>query len=312
MQTRTYGNLFKLIKALAGVDSFIGTENNHIAEFINRRYSKAYNTSPSWPRYLVVSESRRILSYTLLGAGDNTSTTINQNYRLLGVDASSNNVYQGETTTTVIIYKNDSNAWRIDTAASASEGSDGTFTVSEGTQQFIEADVTKKNKLEDVETFTPTSGSDILIVQPKNLISYTQSGKETIGEFVRLHRKRAFLNHSRVEYDFYVDSSGANILDVASNQDKVAFVTYKKPLTLFTVSADYEDSTVEVPSEFFNYLAHSTYADFLRMDGQHGKAIAEEKIAEDYLFSELEKIDIRSNNNSLNKKFSTYVNRQSR
>jgi hypothetical protein len=48
------------------------------------------------------------------------------------------------------------------------------------------------------------------------------------------------------------------------------------------------------------------------MDGQHGKALTEEQLAQDYLDTQLEKIDIRSNNNSINKKFSTYVNRQSR
>jgi hypothetical protein len=48
------------------------------------------------------------------------------------------------------------------------------------------------------------------------------------------------------------------------------------------------------------------------MDGQHGKALTEEQIAKNYLDIELEKIDIRNNNNSINHKFSTYVNRQSR
>ena len=68
----------------------------------------------------------------------------------------------------------------------------------------------------------------------------------------------------------------------------------------------------DIPSEFFYFMAHASYADFLRMDGQHGKAIAEEEIAKNYLDLELEKIDLRSNNNSINHKFSTYVNRQSR
>jgi hypothetical protein len=72
------------------------------------------------------------------------------------------------------------------------------------------------------------------------------------------------------------------------------------------------DSTVEVPGEFFAYLAHATYADFLRMDGQTEKAFAEEQRAEISLALELEKIDIISNNNTVNKRFSTYVNRQSR
>jgi hypothetical protein len=48
------------------------------------------------------------------------------------------------------------------------------------------------------------------------------------------------------------------------------------------------------------------------MDGQHNKAMQEEAVAGTYLALELEKIDLRSNNNTINKKFSTYVNRQSR
>ena len=48
------------------------------------------------------------------------------------------------------------------------------------------------------------------------------------------------------------------------------------------------------------------------MDGQTDKAMAEEQVAGTYLALELEKIDLRSNNNTINKKFSTYVNRQSR
>ena len=119
-----------------------------------------------------------------------------------------------------------------------------------------------------------------------------------------------------MEYDFSVDKDGANILNIANTSDKVAFVTYKKQFSPFTVtgtvSSDFTDSTVEVPGEFFSYLAHATYADFLRMDGQTDKAFAEEERANLALALELEKVDIISNNNTVNKRFSTYVNRQSR
>ena len=40
MQTRTYGDLFKLIQSLAGVSSFATTETDDIANLINRRYFK--------------------------------------------------------------------------------------------------------------------------------------------------------------------------------------------------------------------------------------------------------------------------------
>lgn len=202
MQERTYSDLKNLILALAGVSSFTTDEETKIVNLVNRRASEAYNLSPSWARYLVVSEERNI------------STA--------------------------------------------------------------------------------------------NTIPYTQTSKNNIGEFIRIHRKQAFLNNSALEYDFFVDANGANILNIVNTEDTSAFVTYKKELPLFTA-----DST-DIPSEFFHFLAHATYADFLRMDGQHGKALTEEQLARNYLDIELEKIDIRNNNNSINHKFSTYVNRQSR
>ena len=316
MQTRTYGDLFKLIQSLAGVGSFAPTEADDVANLINRRFLQAFNESPIWPRYFVSSEKRDILSLQLSGATASTSTTVNQNYKLLGANTTGGlNVYQGATTTTVIIY-NTGTAWRVDTAASAAEQADGTFTVSAGTQQFIEADVSKKDNITEVVTFTPRAGTDSLLVEGKNFIPYAQTGRTTIGSFNRIFRKQAFLNNSAHEYEFFVDFTGANILNVVSTTDNSAFITYKQQFTPFTVSgslvSDYTDSTVEVPAEFFAYIAHATYADFLRMDGQTDKAFAEENTASVALALELEKIDIISNNNTVNKRFSTYVNRQSR
>jgi hypothetical protein len=316
MQTRTYGDLFKLIQSLAGVGSFAPTEADDVANLINRRFLQAFNESPIWPRYFVSSEKRDILALTLSGATASTSTSVNQNYKLLGANTTGGlSVYQGVTTNTVIIY-NTGTAWRVDTAASATEQTDGTFTVSAGTQEFIEADVSKKDNITDVVTFTPRAGTDSLLVEGKNLIPYTQTGKTNIGSFNRIFRKQAFLNQSAIEYEFFVDFTGANVLNIVSTNDNSAFVSYKKEFTPFTVTgstvAEFTDSTVEVPAEFFAYLAHATYADFLRMDGQTDKALAEENTASVALALELEKIDIISNNNTVNKRFSTYVNRQSR
>jgi len=316
MQTRTYGDLFKLIQSLAGVGSFAPSEADDVANLINRRFLQAFNESPIWPRYFVPSEKRDILSLTLSGATSSTDNTVNQNYKLLGANTTGGlNVYQGATTTTVIVY-NTGTAWRVDTAASATEQADGTFTVSAGTQQFIEADTIKQDNITDVSTFTPRAGTDSLLVEGKNLIPYAQTGKATVGSFNRIFRKQAFLNNSAHEYEFFVDFTGANILNVVSTTDNAAFVSYKKEFTPFTVTgtavADFTGSTVEVPAEFFAYIAHSTYADFLRMDGQTDKAFAEENAASVALALELEKVDIISNNNTVNKRFSTYVNRQSR
>ncbi len=313
MQTRQYKDLFKLISALVGTGGQLATgEQDQLRHFINRRFQEAFDESPVWPRYLVSSEERQIIALTLSGATSSTSTSVNQDYKLLGANTTGGtNVYHGITTNTVIIY-NTGSAWRVDTSASAAEQASGTYTVSAGTQQFIEADTNKKNNVKDVETWTPRSGSDVLSVVAKQLIPYAETNKTTIGDFNRIHRKKAFLNNSAIEYEFFVDFDGANILNVISTTDNTAFVSYKKQFTPFTLTSGYYDSSAEVPAEFFNFIAHAAYADFLRVQNKQEEAIAEETLAKTYLALELEKIDIRSNNSTINKRFSTYVSRQSR
>ena len=312
MQEKSYTDLLALIQSLIGAGELTTDEQAKILNFVNRRAFEAYNTSPSWSRYIVSSEARDLNSYTLTGATASTSTSVNQNYVLLGtndgnVGESGTNIYQGVTTSSVIIYKNASSQWIVATGATVAIQSDGRYRVTvAGTTQFTEADTLKKSLLEDVEVFTPRGGSDVLNVDPKNLIPYAETGLNTIGEFIRLHRKRAFLNNSSSKYDFFVDSTGANILNITSNSDNKAFVTYKKQMTEFT------ETSVDIPLEFFYFLAHAAFADFLRLESKYEDARTEEAIAQTYLAQELEKIDLRSNNNSLNHKFSTYVNRQSR
>ena len=115
-----------------------------------------------------------------------------------------------------------------------------------------------------------------------------------------------------MEYDFFVDGEGANILNISSSTDASAFITYKKIFTPFTTSSNYTTSTEAVPSEFFHYIAHAAYSDFLRMDGQHDKAQLEQQNAQQYLALELERVDVIMNQTTVNKRFSTHVNRQSR
>ena len=326
MQTDTYANLVKLIQALIGAGTLTLDEHRNIFQLVNRRLSDAYNTTQSWPRYLVPSEKRDIIHYTLSDATSSTSTNVNQNYVLLGqtddgsFSKENTNVYQGVTTTNVVIYKNPSDAWVVATAGAAVLQSDGKYRITAaGTVQFTEADDDKKVALENVEVFTPRAGSDVLGVERKNLVPYAESGENTIGEFFRIHRKKAFLNQSQLEYDFFIDVDGANILNTANSSDRSAFVTYKKQLTLVSISesgspavTDYTNDSTAIPKEFFYYIAHSVYADFLRIERRYEEAIREEASAQNYLAQELEKLDIIANNNNLKKKFSTHLNRNSR
>lgn len=339
MQTRTYGDLFKLIQSLAGVGSFAPTEADDVANLINRRFLQAFNESPIWPRYLVTSEERDIISLVISGVGAGTNqdnrSKVNANYIIIGQASGVGNAVAGtnvyynpaegektdsEITNSTIIYKRAStNRWEIEEGNDVTINADGTIQVdAAGGTLFFEDDTNKKDNPSEVITWsaTATLASGTPLIVDKQMIPYAQTGRNTIGSFNRIHRKKSFLNQSAVEYEFFVDFDGANILNITSTTDNSVFVTYKKQFTPFTVTgtavSDYTSSTVEVPAEFFAYLAHATYADFLRMDGQTDKALAEENTATVALALELEKVDIISNNNTVNKRFSTYVNRQSR
>ena len=321
MQTRTYGELFKLISALCGTGQQLTVpEQDQLRHFINRRFQEAFNASPVWPRYLVSSEEKKIALYKLSGAiASNTSSLVNQNFVFLGLAGTptvatvDTKVYRGSTTNDTLIYKNTSNAWVVATNVTnyISTTSKKVLFDDTGTVQFTEADTVKNDAIENVTIWTPRAGSDILQVVTQNLIPYSGDGT-SIGEFNRIHRKQAFMNNSSMEYDFFVDFDGANILNIANTNDTSAFVSYKKQFTPYTITSGYYDSTLEVPGEFFNYIAHTAFADFIRMQGKTEQAAAEEGMGTMFLAQELEKIDIRSNNNTINKRFSTYVSRQSR
>ena len=340
MQTRTYGDLFKITSALIGTGGQLDvTEQDQLSHFINRRFQQAFDESPVWPRYLVSSEARDIISLTIsgLGAGSSTdsSSVVNGNYILLGQADDpgagngaviGTNVYynpavgtkdSGGVADTTVIYKRTSTSrWEVESTGLININANGLIGVDSGSGDtiLVEADTVKKDNPSEVVTWTLTTAkvSGTPSVVDEQLIPYAQTSKDTIGDFNRIHRKRAFQNNSSMEYDFFVDFNGANILNIANSTDNEAFVSYKKQFTPFTVTSDYYNSTAEVPGEFFNYIAHAVYADFLRVQNRQEQALAEEQVAQTYLALELEKIDIRSNNNTINKRFSTYVNRQSR
>jgi hypothetical protein len=312
MQVKSYTDLKALIQALAGVSSFTTEEDSKILSFVNRRAAEAYNLSPSWARYLVSSEERKIFPFSISNVTQNTQ--LNQAYENIGAATYASgigyDVYRGVTDTSCFLYKtkiatglSSYDAWLV--SKNATQLSTGA-SPSGGTALFYSAEGFFNDNPSNITDWVSAESGDVISVNAKILIPYSQSGKPTVGEFIRIHKNQAFLNNSSLEYDFFVDAEGANILNIANPTDGSAFITYKKELPIFTA-----DST-DLPLEFFYFVAHAAYADFLRMDGQHGKALTEEQIAKNYLDIELEKIDIRSNNNSINHKFSTYVNRQSR
>jgi hypothetical protein len=305
MQTRTYGDLFKLASALIGTGGQLSDgEQDQLSHFINRRFSEIFNASPSWPRYVVVGEPRTVTpdqtiqtsedSFYVYGAG---TTEANGLYVRNGDSPNSlpaYTLYDSDGITVLYNIWSDGGpllGWYI---TSTAIGNGGDVLYSQFTSQ----------------QGVPESGW----ARVGNGVSPAPYVRDlsNIGEFVRIHRTRPLLNRSALEYEFYVSALGAHILNQVSTTEGTAWATYKKEFTPFTVTSDYYNSTVEVPGEFFNFISHAVYADFLRVQNKQEEALAEEQAAQTFLALELEKIDIRSNNNTINHKFSTYVNRQAR
>ena len=328
MQDRTYSDLLFLIQSLVGGGNLTTEEQGSIDSFINRRAHEAFQTSQTWPRFLAGSEQRDIISLNIsgLGAGgsSDSSSDVNGNYILIGQDTgdgiavAGTNIYYNpavgarvfdEVTDSAVIYKKASTSrWEINDNETISIGAGNLFTVQGGGDALlVEADSPKKDNPSEVITWTLTTAkvSGTPKVVDKQLIPYAETGENTIGEFLKVYRKKAFLNDSSLEYDFFVDSNGANVLNIANTTDNTAFVTYKKQLPQYTITS------IDIPGEWFFFIAHGSYADFLRMEGKVEQSMAEEDVAQKYLAQELEKVDNMSNNNVF-RRFSTHGTRQSR
>jgi len=104
-----------------------------------------------------------------------------------------------------------------------------------------------------------------------------------------------------------VDSVGAHILNLTTSDSTSVFVTYKKEL-----QANFTPDSTDIPGEFVDYIIYTALSDFYTGDGQTDKAAMAAAQAKIMLDIELLRLDKKANNNTINKKFSTYVNRQSR
>ena len=144
-------------------------------------------------------------------------------------------------------------------------------------------------------------------IESGQVVPYAETGKNTIGEFIRIHRQQPFLNNSSLEFEFYVDSNGAHIMNISTTDASSAYITYKKEL----VTGFNQDST-DIPSEFVDYIIYTALSDFYTGDGQTEKAALAAAQADLMLDREIFRVDKKMNNNTVNKRFSTYVSRQAR
>jgi hypothetical protein len=168
------------------------------------------------------------------------------------------------------------------TAAAIEAGN--TYTIlTVGTTNFV-AIGAASNTVGVVFTATGTGSGTGTASLSTNIVPFTQAGKSTIDTFLRIHKTyQPFYLYSAPELEYYVTYEGAYLVgDTAPSTN--TYVTYKK-----VADAAYTSASTNIPGEWFNYLAHASFADFLRQDGQNEKAVLEENIAKGILDDQLQK-----------------------
>jgi len=337
----TFINVRKSFQAIAGLESMTEMDNFFFEQSMNRAAQRAYDASPSWPRYLVPSELRRVAALTV----DNVSVDSgvpNQPYRIYAVQSQGggnaggqvssglqSNIYVTNTSPSRYLirkYAGNTWLWTLASAPTFQANTDGSAFVSAISgviaQSYSIVTLGEENPW-DVSSWvdgTADANSVNISIEEALVIPYSQTGLGNVGEFIRVHKQKSTIKNSALEYDFFIDSQGANVIDGSANvithsnegsglteYSNNLYATYKKKY-----SSAFTETSTDVPAEFFDYIIYSVLADFYTGDGQTEKALIAEQTAEKMLEKELFKIDIKSNNNSINRKFSTYVNRQSR
>jgi hypothetical protein len=191
-------------------------------------------------------------------------------------------------------------------AANAIEAGNTYTILTVGTTNFV-AIGAASNTVGVVFTATGTGSGTGTASLSTNIVPFTQAGKSTIDTFLRIHKTyQPFYLYSAPELEYYVTFEGANLVgDTAPSTN--TYVTYKK-----VADASYTIASTNIPGEWFNYLAHATFADFLRQDGQNEKAVLEENIAKGLLDDQLQKTDVSRATGMIAHRISTHNSRSFR
>jgi len=146
-------------------------------------------------------------------------------------------------------------------------------------------------------------------------VPYAESGKDTIDTFLRIQRDQPYLTASVQDYEFTVGGLGATIVAGTLNPSTV-WVTYKATHDILYGIADPEvsplDPSLFIPDEWFEYLAHGTYADYLRAEGQQERAVIADQEAEMILQDELMRLDEQHTQTLISNRIFTNSNMQLR
>jgi hypothetical protein len=116
------------------------------------------------------------------------------------------------------------------------------------------------------------------------------------------------------EYQYTVGSDGAELISGTVSPSS-AFVAYKSVLTFSTAAGATSQSLTSsslIPEEWFEYIAHGTYADYLRAEGQQEKAAVADAEASEILLDELMRLDEQHTQTLISNRMFTNSNMQVR
>jgi hypothetical protein len=279
MQNKTYAELFDLISGLAGVSDFAAEEEAYILGFVNRRLYQAYRTNEAWPRYVIGPQARPatdgIIARTFTPTSQNIASATRNGTTVTATLAAAPNFVAGMSVTIASLSGTVSpNGVQVVTSVS---NLSFTFELASGT---------------GTETYTG-SGTVQAVAVPN------------IDSFGRVWDGNPYGTTSAYEYDFWTDFNGAHVINPRSGELGFWIVGVKE------WDGPYTDTATNIPQEFFQWAAHASYADYLRLDRQNDKAATEEAIAQQFLVLELDKAQ-QQGNNRLTWRISTHLSRQAR
>ena len=140
-------------------------------------------------------------------------------------------------------------------------------------------------------------------------VPYSETSKSSVDTFLRFFKQAPYIASSVQEFDFTVTAEGATLVAGDLNPS-TAFLTYKAQFA--DTYGDGAGETSSVPAEWFQYLAHGTYADYLRAEGQQEKAALADQEAEALLTEELIRLDENHTSGFVSNRIRTNANMQLR
>jgi len=142
-----------------------------------------------------------------------------------------------------------------------------------------------------------------------SVIPYSESGLSSIDTFLRVYKQAPYISSSVQEYDIMVTASGATLVSGDLNPTE-AFVTYKAQLT--DTYGDGSGESTTIPAEWYQYMAHGSYADYLRAEGQQEKSVIADQEAELLLQDEMIRLDENHTSGLVSNRIFTNANMQMR